>query len=530
MNDISITIRNGMLAVRTPFAFNYIPKGMPDRKWDPKEKVWLGPLTKVNVAYLQECVPPTRWAESARRAAELALAQTSDTKTKFPTYYDFGPAKPMAHQVRALDAWYGNKAFALFMEMGTGKTFTAIHMACNLYQEGKITQVLVICPVSIKDVWSREFGKFATEPIELRVVGTESLSAGGAYAATLRWVTDTTMVIIDESSKIKNYKAKRTTRAIEIAHRCSYRVILTGTPITQGLQDLFSQFCAIDPRIIGIKSFFPFRNRYCIMGGFEGRQIVGYRNVEELMANTRPYVFQITKKECLDLPDKIYMPPRKVELTKEQLELIRDLKERMQVELAGEKLTVQNTIGWMTRAQQIVGGNYPYKNGDDEWCTRPLDKNPKLDELVELLGELPHGTQSVVWARYRPEISTIAQGLRSLGYVVGELHGGIEPADRTRTVADFQAGACQIIVANQATGGMGLTLTAGTNVVYYSNTFSYEERVQSEDRTHRIGQDSHVTYTDLVSNAGIDRTALQILEKKSDLADFVKNAMIGELI
>lgn len=543
LRNVSVTLRQGQFAVATPFALNYLAKEMPNRTWSRTDKVWIGPINKANARYLNSAIPDEQWSVEARQAAAGAIA-TGPVRSGFPTAYDFGSLKPMSQQSAALDAAYGNKGYALFMEMGTGKTFTALHLAQCYFMEGAIDQLQVVCPVSIKGVWQREHHKFLRHhnklqiegmpirgTVPINITGTESLSAGSAYESTQAWVRGgKTMLVVDESSKIKNHKAKRTQRTWELSRMADYKLILTGTPITQGIQDLYAQFYALDPDIIGHKSYYTFRNRYCIMGGFQGRQLIGYQKTEELIEYTKPYVYQVTKEECLDLPDKIYMEPWEVKLSKEQTDVIKELKKAMRVELDGQKLTVENTIGWMTRAQQIVGGNYPYLDDEEVWQTRPLSKNPKLEELCEILAQLPADSQAIIWSRFRPEIAAIGEDLRSVGYVVGELHGGIKPDDRQQVVDSFQRGETQFLVANQATGGMGLTLTAATTVIYFSNTFSYEERVQSEDRAHRIGQNEHVTYINLLSNAQIDKTVMAILEKKTDLAGFVKDAMAGDLI
>ena len=538
LHKVSIGMMDGQFAVSTPFALNYVAKEMPNRTWMKYEKVWVGPANKANARYLLATIPPEQYREQWTMQAALAAAgamATGPVQSAFPRSYEFGDYGPMSQQVSALDASYGNRAYALFMEMGTGKTFVGIHLAQQYLQEREIDQVVVVCPVSIKSVWEREFAKFAPmfPTRSIHIVGTESLSAGGAFAEAQSWMKNMgsyTMLIVDESSKIKNHKAKRTQRVWELAHAAKYKLILTGTPITQGMQDLYAQFYALDPDIIGHKSFYTFRNRYCVMGGFQGRQMIGYRKTEELIEFTRPYVYQVTKEECLDLPSKIYMEPWVVTLTKEQNDVIKELKRSMRVELDGQKLTVENTIGWMTRAQQLVGGNYPYLDDEEVWQTRPLAKNPKLEELCEILAQLPADSKAIIWARFRPEIAAISEKLRSLGYVVGELHGGIKPADRQSVIDGFQGGKTQFFVANQATGGMGITLTEATTVIYYSNTFSYEERVQSEDRAHRIGQNEHVTYINLLSNAQIDKTVMGILEKKTGLAEFVRDAMSEDII
>ena len=435
-----------------------------------------------------------------------------------------------------------------------GKTFTTINIAAARYLAGQINALVVICPTPLKEVWRAEVERWCPIPYKvlvmqpgtvfqtenyyklyeegdeplLRVVvaGIEAMSQGNAFPRLSGWmaVQRYTMAVVDESSRIKNPKAARTKRIITLGVEARYRMILTGTSITQGIHDLYSQMTFLDPAILGLKSFYAFRNKYCIMGGFEGKKIMGYQQTDDLMQRVAPYVSVLKKKDALDLPDKMY-ERMAVEVSPQQRALIRELKQLHEAEHKGNTLTADTMLERLTRFQQIIGGHFPYReDGETAYQVQRLDQIPKLDALVELLEEdVPDDVSVIIWARFRPEIGLIVDHLRSRygESSTVEFHGGISTADRQAAVNTFQARQARFIVSNQQTGGMGITLTAATLVVYYSNSFSMEERVQSEDRAHRIGQTNKVTYIDIEAEHPYDKMILKAVTTKRNLRDFV---------
>jgi len=463
---------------------------------------------------------------------------------------------PMEHQSNALKMAWQHEYFAFFHEMGLGKSYIGTSLANGRYQADQINALLVLCPTPIKLVWEEELVKFSTSAIEVftmesgknrqaakfieeenpdsmkcMIVGIESLSQGKAFELALDFVKKyQCMVSLDESSRIKNPTASRTRKAIQIGTYCPYRYIFTGTPITQGMEDLYSQFRFLHDSIIGCKSFFVFKNRYCLIGGFENRQIVGYQNQDELLERVAPYSDTKKKEDCMDLPDKIYEKVT-VEATKQQKDALQALKDTFIAEMGEDTLTVSTILERMTRYQQIIGGNFPYDNeGDGNYETKPIDgKNPKLEALLEVIESIDIETKVIIWARFRPEIAQISEALKSKydEDQTVEFHGGVSQEQRKAAVSDFQGGEARFFISNQATGGMGITLTAATLVIYYSNDFSYENRIQSEDRAHRKGQTNKVTYVDIEMNMPEDRMILKAIRTKQDLAKFVDRELRG---
>jgi SNF2 family DNA or RNA helicase len=302
-----------------------------------------------------------------------------------------------------------------------------------------------------------------------------------------------------------------------------YKTILTGTPVTQGMQDLYSQMYFLDPNIIGSKSYFTFKARYCVMGGFEGRQIIGYTNQEELLDKIAPHSIMIKKTEMMDLPDKTY-EKLYVDPTKDQKKALKELGDpfEMATVVDDKMLEVETILERMTRYQQIVGGHFPFDQVDGTHGIMPFPgKNPKAEALVEFIEDLPQETKVIIWARFVPEIDLIADALAPLGGVV--TYTGATPADdRKRILQQFQEDPhTRFFVSNPSMGGIGITLTAASVAVYYSNTFSLEDRLQSEGRNHRKGQVNKVTYVDIIMNHDIDQAIVTALHKKQSIADYV---------
>jgi SNF2 family DNA or RNA helicase len=200
-----------------------------------------------------------------------------------------------------------------------------------------------------------------------------------------------------------------------------------------------------------------------------------------------------------------------------------DLKELLIAEHNGDQLEIETVLERLTRYQQIVGGNFPYEV-EDGYRTKPFEHNPKLDALVELIEDLPHTEKVIIWTRFKPEIKAVVEALVPFGKSV-QFHGGIDFDGRKAAVDNFQNGDARFFVSNPTVGGMGLTLTAATTAIYYSNTFSYQDRVQSEDRCHRKGTVNAVTYIDIVMNHPIDKLIIRTLKNKTSMAAYVKQAL-----
>lgn len=537
-------------------------RAIPNRRWLKSKKVWTAPALRLNAQYLKETFTDAEWTTAASNALKRALSQATKSAkdVPFPNWYPFN-TKPYEHQETGIKQGYSLDNFALFAEMGTGKSKIVIDVMTARFLERKIRAVVVVCPFSVRQVWVREvamhspnddghrpatfvlgglgkrsnvraFEEFLikeNDGLRWLIVGVESLQQGQAFEYVQRFATThMCAVVVDESSRIKNHKAIRTDRCIELGKLAKYRVIMSGTPLTQGFIDLYSQFQFLDERIIGVGDYYSFRNRYCVMGGYDDKQIIGYQNIPELMSFIQPHVFQVLKKDVLrELLPKVYQR-RVVQLGAEQKRYLKELKAR-NCWVGDIEVQVQNALELALRQQQVLGGFFSYYE-EDPVTKKPrkqeIDikgKNPKIDELLELAEELVQ-SKTIVWCRFRREIAKVADALRKkFGKdAVVEFHGGIDDDERWRAIDAFEKGDAHWFVGNQATGGLGITLIATSTVVYFSNTHSYEERAQSEDRAHRSGQTKSVTYIDLVYEGSVDEDILEALETKQGLADFVR--------
>lgn len=328
---------------------------------------------------------------------------------------------------------------------------------------------------------------------------------------------------VDESTSIKNRQAKRTKSICSVGREAVMRRILTGSPVTKSPMDLYSQMDFLDPRILGFKSYYAFQGRYAVvqrrtMGSHSFNHVLGFRHLDELTEKLDQYSYRVRKEDCLDLPDKVYMK-REIELTKEQSDAYTQMKHLALARLDnGELATTQNVLTQIMRLQQICLGHLT----DDDGETHILKSN-RQNELLEICDEIQG--KAIIWATWTQDIRSIAEALRDRFSVqaVATLHGETPDADRQQIVESFQDRQSELrfIVGHPKTGGFGLTLTAANTVVYYSNSYDLELRMQSEDRAHRIGQENKVTYIDLISPRTIDEKIVDALRSKIKIADTI---------
>jgi len=533
---------------------NSIVKAIPNRRWDGKNKYWSAPAIRANVSYLKEKMNNDIAIihDSAKNVLEnYDFEKNIRTNNKgFPiSKYPF-KTKPRQQQLEALNKIYGNRTAALFMDMRTGKTKVVIDFACAMNMESKIDRVLVICPLSIRKNWQREINTHA--PNEFGVdhflldtfkpskfdefnngfgfkwllVGVESLAAGSAYKYCERFLlgSSKSLVVVDESSKIKNHSATRSKRCVSLGRMSEYRIAMTGTPIANGPMDLFMQFEFLDPDIIGLGDFYSFRNRYAVMGGYDNRQIIGYENLDELLETIEPFIFQVRKNEVFpDSPDKIYVI-REVELNEAQRKLYNQIKRDKMVQVGEKSLIIKNSLEKMLRLQEVTGGIVTYeKNG--EFVREFIDgENPKINELIECTKEYDGST--IVWCAYKEEINIVVEQLRK-EYdhdQVVELHGNVSEEDRDININHmFQTGRSRFLVANAATGGMGLTMSKAEVEIYYSNTFNFIDREQSEERAFSPDHKRGTIIIDIVASKTVDEHILKALTEKKDISEYVRS-------
>ncbi len=439
----------------------------------------------------------------------------------------------LPHQRDAVEKVRATRVSALFMDMGTGKSRTAIELV--RLRARKIDRVVWACPVSLKATIRGEILKHtdcrdedififdgkvtdATVPMNRMwyIVGIESLSASDRVTVTLNAVISTqTYVIVDESSYIKGPTSNRTRRITALAERALYRTILTGTPLSQGVVDLYAQMTFLSPKILGYRSFYSFaRNHLEYHPDYPGL-IVRSHNVPYLAAKIKPYVYQCTKDECLTLPGKLYeqyctdlsdAQEREYEAAKDRfLELL------TKAEACGEDVSRLAIFSLFTELQTICCG-FVRRDGVET----ALD-NPRLTTLLTALRNVPEDEKVIVWGKYVFAVEQIAAALRrEFGAdAVALYYGALPPAKRNEELERFR-GDARFLVATQSCGGHGLNLQFCRYQVFYANGFKYSERLQAEDRCHRHGQTRRVTYVDLHACDTIDTRIEEALSRKGD--------------
>jgi SNF2 family DNA or RNA helicase len=461
--------------------------------------------------------------------------------------------KPYLHQAAYLQRFWENPEAALFADMGTGKSFMLINNAAMLYDKGKINAMLVIAPKGVYRNWytgqipehmpahitytmacwsptprkaeREEMDRMlnAVDTLRILVMNIEAFSTekGVNFAKTFLRVTDAYMAI-DESTTIKTPNAKRTKSVIKVGKEARYRRIATGSPVTKSPLDLYSQCEFLSPTCLNYFSYFAFQARYAILverklPTHTFKQIVGYRHLDELQKKLNSFSFRVTKDECLDLPDKVFTR-REIELTDEQRKAYDQMKLMALTLIDGNLMSTNNALTQIMRLHQIVCGHVKYDDGRQE--------DIPSNRVKELLSTVEECTGKVIiWANYRRDIENIKKALAEAHGMttVATYYGDTEAEERQEIVNKFQDPNSELrfFVGNPRTGGYGLTLTAATTVIYYSNNFDLEVRLQSEDRAHRIGQTNKVTYIDFISPGTVDEHIVKALRNKINIASQV---------
>lgn len=487
--------------------------------------------------------------------------------------------EPMRHQLAAVNMSLHEPFYAYLMEQGTGKTKVVIDRVQNLFAQNKLDAFLILAPNGVHANWITEqfVDHFRADLFPLHAVVFRSGASSKAYKASieelfaprdptkrrltvlsvnieslalsasayalcqkfLKHYPNRAFIALDESSGIKSPGITTSKRAHTLRQLAAYRAIMTGTEVTQGPLDFYSQFQFLYPGLLGCPNFATFKAHYAewrerVVGAPGQKQrkyneLVRYKNLEQLKARVAKYSFQIRKKDCLDLPEKVYQT-RPLVMGAEQRAVYNTVRQRVLAELGldarsggMQSITTQHVLTKSIRLSQIAGGFATLDDG----TVKPLP-NAKLAALLAQIEEIPADAQVIIWARFVAELNAICAALGDAN--CAKYWGEIGKADRIEGVEEFKAGTRRFMVAQQRAGGKGHTWIQGTFVIYYSNTFSWEDRSQSEDRAHRIGQTKNVTYIDLIAEDTIDAKIIKALKFKKDVAEFFKGCSLEELI
>jgi SNF2 family DNA or RNA helicase len=460
--------------------------------------------------------------------------------------------KPYAHQMTALEKSWNKETYAYFMEMGTGKTKVLIDNLAMLYDKGKVNGALIIAPKGVVGTWyTNELPTHLPDHIEnvtvlwqpnitkkqqesldslfqegeglhILIMNVEAFSTEkGKLFASKFMSCHNTMMAIDESTTIKNPSAKRTKNILALGKEAKYRRIMTGSPVTKNPLDLFSQCYFLDPFLLDFHSYYSFRNRYAEMKTMHahGRsiQIVSkFRHLGELSESLQSFSYRVLKEDCLDLPDKIFIK-RQIQLTPDQRKLYEQMKKQALAILEGKVSSTKNSLTQLMRLQQITCGHFT----DDTGSVQPIENN-RVNELMDVLEDVEG--KAIIWAHYQYDINAIIKAVVEKygpGSVVD--YYGLTPKEvRQDHITRFQNDPkCRFFIGTPSTGGYGITLTAANTVIYYSNGYDLEKRLQSEDRAHRMGQKKPVTYVDINAEDTVDEKIVKALRSKIDIASQV---------
>ena len=460
--------------------------------------------------------------------------------------------KPYAHQLTALEKSWNRETYAYFMEMGTGKTKVLIDNMSMLYDKGKINGALIIAPKGVVKTWHEQelpnhlpthienvtvlwqsnITKTQQEKLEtlfeietalhILVMNVEALSTEkGVKFATKFLNSHKTLMAIDESTTIKTPAAKRTKNIIALGQTAKYKRIMTGSPVTKNPLDLYSQCEFLDPYLLDSSSYYAFRNRYAVMKTMHVRgrsiQVVDYfQNMAELSEKLKNFSYRVLKEDCLDLPPKNWTK-RYINLSKEQQKVYDQMKKTALATLNGKVTSTMTVITQLMRLQQITCGHFVADDGSTQEI-----KNNRIIELMDVLSEIEG--KAIIWGHWQKDIQNIVDKIEKIhgpGSVVS--YYGLTPQDeRQDNIRKFQSDPrCRFMVGTPSTGGYGITLTAANTVIYYSNGYDLEKRLQSEDRAHRIGQKKNVTYIDIIAEDTVDEKIVKSLRKKINIASEV---------
>jgi len=581
---ITVELDGKNLLVRVPYNDVELIKArnIPERRWLKRKKAWKSPASLVNMEYIMMAWPNGEWSDDAKEAWFDAKAHKDardavrDGKDNLDlSLLDHVPFKkpPMEHQKKALLLGRDMPYFAYLMDQGTGKTKVDIDDTAHNWREDRIDAHLIITLNSVKTNWVMwECHKEDPEdidaiedhmPDDVPVVkglwisqpnGAERAewknfedqiskiaSEGKRSSLVVLTVNDTaldvarcfeflqtfctafrTKITVDESTRIGNRESGRTKAATKLRLMCVLARILTGTPVIKSPMKAFSQFNFLHEDILGFGNYYSFRNHYSVMGGFKNKQTLDFKNLDELSDSIASCSYRVLKSECLDLPSQIYLK-RRVQLSSAQSKAYAQMVKDMIAEWEDDVIEAPIVLTQLLRLQEIIGGYLPIIEDGERTGTYEIVKpknNPKMKEVLQIVEEA--GDQKfLVWSKFNAEIDGLYDLMTKKDYKVAKFYGAVKEGDRVRIRKAFARGELDGIIGNPSAGGLGIDeFKAASIVIYYSNGYDTEGRIQSEDRTHRIGSEIHdkITYFDLIAPNTVDVKIIRTMRKNVEVS------------
>lgn len=537
--------------------------GFPDkRKFNDGKFFFIS--SHINIKYAIVNFPDADWLDCAKNYKDdyfnFIKQEEENLENKSKNLNDFDVSvfktKPLHHQLQCFNLSKDLEFYGLFFEQGCGKTKVVIDTANYLFLTKKIESIVIVAPNGVHKNWLSdempkhsklqydEFlwdGNFSKEKIKKfeKMISDNSklkifsfnIECFGSVAVKQKDILKTILtknkclLVIDESQTIKNHKAKRTKFFLSIQNLAKYRRILTGTAITKGFEDIYTQFYFLSPDIIGISTFYGFCTRYCITKQMTSsnkkfQKITGYSNVEELQNKIQAYTYRVLKKDCLDLPEKIYQKEF-FDLSVEQKKHYDAIKNEgiTFIKLCKEQnipISFESVLVRLKKMQQIALGymlNVEEKSIIE--IVKPED-NPRLLKLKEIIDKI--NGKIIIWTIYTQDIIYIK---KMLGDQAVRYDGKISEDEKFENKKSFKENPkIKYLIANTQSMARGHTLTEAETSIYYCNSFDLELRLQSEDRNHRQGTKNNVLYIDIQANKTLDSKIINALRHKKKIADF----------
>ena len=440
---------------------------------------------------------------------------------------------PFAHQCECYELIKDKSYYALFLEPGLGKTKITLDTISYRKKSNRLYTTLVVCPNTIIENWLQEISIHSylsgvilngtrkrrldrlSHENDIYIINYEGVSTVLKALEEKRF----DLIVLDESQYVKGHTSNRSKACYYLAQGITDKFLLTGTPVTNNPLDLFAQYRILNPLIFGT-NFFRFKYHYAIFGGFGNYQVIKWINMDKFKKKIFACAVRKTKEECLDLPEKLYQTI-KVPMPPEQREVYDNLKLQFISEFKDSTILATAVLTRLIRFSQITAGFTKDVEGEEH----AFKDNPKINWLIDFINNLEVRRKIVVFCRFVCEIKMVEEALRNNGTKYVSVYGAIK--DRLEKINDFNRNEdIRVFVTNPETGGLGINLTAATYSIFMSNNYKFGDRIQAEDRIHRIGQDKNVTYIDVLMINSIDIAISRILKSKQKLADMV----VGDVI
>lgn len=466
--------------------------------------------------------------------------------------------KPWQHQLDVLERTRNKDHYALFWEVGTGKTFAMVSILRQKYIEaGTLLNTLIFCPIIVVENWKREILKYSDiehsyiTPLmgsakkriktfdkaiqthgQIVVTNYETLLMKELFDRFLEWGPQ--CVILDESHKCKDLKAKRTKSVVKLGRNARYKFILSGTPVTNSLFDVFSQYLFLDNGQTFGSNFVKFRREY-FTDLNKNRPRQSYFPLWVPKENTSKRInfklfhkaMRVKKEECLDLPPLVHQMVS-FEMAPAQRKIYHQMERDCITYLNDTVISADLAIKKAMKLHQITN-NFLI---NDEEKLQEWGQNPRIEALKEIISLIPKTEKFIVWCVFKYNYHCVRKLLHSMNILWGEIHGSIKMADRQLAIDSFNDSAhpMRAIIAHPKAGGIGINLTTASYSIFYSHNFSLEDNLQAEARNYRGGSEIHkkITRIDIVASNSIDETIVTALRNKKDVSETVLNQLKGK--